>query len=85
MVSMTRETATPVVMEISTQPVPIMYMSMIFFEISSSNVMQFLRPAFPDAQERVLHLGHLRGVLVERENHVWPHTLHELVWETPDQ
>ena len=58
-------------MAIPTQPFPDMYRSMILRESSSSKVMQFLRFLIvPEAQERVLHLGHLRGVFPVRENHV---------------
>ena len=68
---MTRDMAAPVSMAIPTQPFPDMYRSMILRESSSSNVMQFLRFLIvPEAQERVLHLGHLRGVFPVRENHV---------------
>lgn len=85
-VSMTRDMGEPVSMAMDTHPLPDMYRSMILSESSSSNVMQFLRfLTVPDAQERVLHFGHLRGVFPVRENHECPQTRHVFVNDSPNQ
>ena len=83
--SNTEDRGLPVLREMRMHPSPLLYCSMTSISPGPNPRLGPLTFLSPVDHERVLHLGHLRGMLSVRGYHLWPHMRQTLRGLSSDQ